>query len=134
MGAGMCRISPRLVSYGRVNSDIDLRLGPELPLLFVECERLFPHIERVLADLVMRWWGFLFGHAMYTAQHSVYTQLQLLHEKGLVDVIVSPAEEAVDRILPHAFRRQEDDGHLRVLVADLPGEGQSILHGHHHVQ
>ena len=35
MGAGMCRISPRLVSYGRVNSDIDLRLGPELPRLFV---------------------------------------------------------------------------------------------------
>ena len=94
----------------------DELIGVEVDDELVEREALV----RVLGDLA-------------AAQHGVDARKQLLHLKGLDDIVVRAHLKAVDAVVDLALGGEHDDRALGRL-ADLGAHAPAVEHGEHHVE
>ena len=94
----------------------DELVGVKVDDKFIKDETLV----RVLGDLA-------------AAQHGVDAREQLLHFKGLDDIVVRAHLKAVDAVVDLALGGEHDDRALRCL-ADLGAHAPAVEHGEHHVE
>ena len=96
-------------------------------------ENLLLRVEGVvLTDVVER--AFAVFLALYATENGVDAEGELFHGEGLGEVVVSTYAEAFEYIFFERFGGEEDDGHFGVGQADLFGQGEAVLLGHHHVE